>query len=49
VDRLQEESRQSTGETDSAHAWEDAEIRGGRIEPERLERLPETVHCAKDA
>lgn len=81
VDRLQAEARQSIGETDAAHGWENAEIREGQIdealdelrqveaslarldrgeygvcavcgepiEPERLELLPETVHCAKHA
>ena len=81
VDRLQAEASQSIGETDTAHGWENAEIREGQmdealeelrqveaslarldrgeygectvcgepIEAERLELLPETVHCAKHA
>jgi RNA polymerase-binding transcription factor DksA len=81
VDRLQAEARQSIGETDTAHGWENAEISEGQvdealdelrqveaslarldrgeygvctmcgepIEAERLELLPETVHCAEHA
>lgn len=81
VDRLQAQMRDMTGETDTAHEWENAEIVEGQvnealdelrqveaslarldrgeygvcavcgsaIEPERLELLPETIHCMRHA